>query len=113
MYPLTRRRVIAEFGIDDRAIETAWSKCRAGCERFAAELQSNGYLVGDGFTVADLSVAALFAPVAAPAEFPYPQPQRDHPRLAELRSLLDRYGALEWTRSIYARHRPRSSEVPA
>jgi glutathione S-transferase len=110
MYPLMRRRIAADFGIDRLGVERAWSKCRLAGERFAAELQPNGYLVGDGFTVADLTVAALFSPVVAPVEFPYPQPQRGHSRLEDLRRMIDGYGALEWTRWIYAHHRPRSME---
>jgi glutathione S-transferase len=111
MYPLMRRKIVADFGIDGSGVEVAWGKCRRACERFAAELQPNGYLVGDGFTVADLTVAALFSPVVAPAEFPYPQPQRDHPRLADLRRMIDECGAVEWTNWVYAHHRPRSMEV--
>jgi glutathione S-transferase len=111
MFPLMRRKIAADFGIDGSGVEAAWSKCRRACERFAAELQPNGYLVGDGFTVADLSVAALLSPVVAPVEFPYPQPQRGHPRLADLRRMIDDQGALEWTRWIYAHHRSRSMEV--
>jgi glutathione S-transferase len=113
MYPQVRRRIVADFGIDDAGIELAWEKLRSGGERFAAELQPNGYLVGDGFTVADLSVASIFAPVVAPEQFPYAQPQRGHPVFADLRATLDEYGALEWTREIYVRHRPRSAEVLA
>jgi glutathione S-transferase len=111
IYPLLRRQITSDFGIDDSGVEAAWEKCRTAGERFTAELQPNGYLVGDRFTVADLTVAALFSPVVAPAEFPYPQPQRDHPRLADLRAMLDGYEALEWTRWIYAHHRPRSMEI--
>jgi len=113
MFPLVRRSVVTDFEIDDARVELAWRKCRAACERFAAELQPNGYLVGQGFTVADLSVAAFLSPVVAPAEFPYPQPQRGHPLLTDLRAMIDEYGALGWTRRIYARHRPRSAEVAA
>lgn len=111
MYPLIRRGVARDFGINQSHIETAWSKCRLACERFAAELGPSGYLVGDGFTVADLTVAALLAPVVAPQQFPYPQPQRDHPRFADLRRMIGDWGALEWAQSIYARHRPRSIEI--
>jgi glutathione S-transferase len=111
IYPLLRRRIAGDFGMDSSGIERAWTKCRLAGERFAAELQPNGYLVGDGFTVADLTVAALFSPVVAPVQFPYPQPQRGHQRLADLRRMIDGYGALEWTRWIYAHHRPRSMEV--
>jgi glutathione S-transferase len=111
MHPLTRRKIAADFGIDRAGIEHAWSKCSAAGRRFAAELQPSGYLVGDRFTVADLTVAALLSPVVAPDQFPYPQPQRDHPRLADLRGMMDDWGGLEWARWIYARHRPRSMEV--
>src|SRR5438876_533678 len=74
-YPAIRRRVSSMFGIDDARVELALARCRAAMERFSAELQPNGYLVGRGFTVADLTVAALLAPLVAPPQFPYPQPQ--------------------------------------
>jgi glutathione S-transferase len=110
-YPLIRRGIEHDFGIDRRGVDRAWAKCRLACERFAAELQPSGYLVGDTFTVADLTVAALLSPAVAPERFPYPQPQREHPRLADLCRMIDDRGGLEWTRWIYAHHRPRSIEV--
>jgi glutathione S-transferase len=113
MYPLIRRGVRRDFGIDDAAVDAAWANCELACERLAAERGSGGYLVGDRFTVADLTVAALLSPVAAPDRFPYPQPQRGHRRLADLRRMIDHRGALEWARWIYEHHRPRSLEVPA
>lgn len=111
-YPLIRRGVVRDFGIDRAGIDAAWAKCQLACERFAAELGPSGYLVGEGFTVADLTVAALLSPVVAPERFPYPQPQRDHRRLADLRRMIDDRGGLEWTRWIYAHHRPASMEIP-
>jgi glutathione S-transferase len=113
MYPLIRRRVTADFGIDKRSVALAEGKCRAACERFRAELGPSGYLVGDRFTVADLTLAALVAPLIAPEQFPYPQPQRGHPRLADVRDLLEEHGAGEWTREVYARHRGESAEISA
>lgn len=41
-------------------------------DRLELELSASGYLVGDSFTVADLTAAALFYGVARPPEFPYP-----------------------------------------
>ena len=75
------------------------------------ELQPSGYLVGESFTVADLTLAALVAPAVAPEQFPYPQPQREHPRLAELRAGLAEEGLADWARAIYARHRGASAEI--
>ena len=111
IYPLIRRGLTRDFGIDSAGVNRAWRKCRRACERFAAELGSSGYLVAERFTIADLTVAALLSPVVAPRQFPYPQPQREHPRLADLRRMLDDRGALEWTRWIYEHHRPRSMAV--
>jgi glutathione S-transferase len=111
MFPLLRRRAVTAFGIDDASVTLAWKKLRAAGERFRAELQPSGYLVGNGFTVADLTVAALVAPAVAPQQFPYPQPQREHPLLAQLREALAEPGLLDWAREMYARHRGQSAEI--
>jgi glutathione S-transferase len=41
-------------------------------DRITVELQPSGYLVGDRFTVADLTAPALFSPLVMPKEFQYP-----------------------------------------
>jgi glutathione S-transferase len=107
-----RSNVVAAFGIDTRSVALAYEKLRFAGERFRAELQPSGYLVGDTFTVADLTLAALLAPVVAPEQFPYPQPQREHPLLATVRDVLAGPGLLDWTREIYSRHRGPSAEQP-
>jgi glutathione S-transferase len=110
-FPLLRRRIVADFGLDDRSVAHAFDMVRAAGERFRAERRPSGYLVGDRFTVADLTLAALIAPLVAPEQFPYPQPQRGHPRLAPVREALAESGLLDWTRGIYALHRGTSAEV--
>ena len=111
LFPAVRRRFVTAIGIDDASVERAWAKVRDAGERFRAELQPSGYLVGRTFTIADLTVAALAAPSVAPEQFPYPQPQRGHRLLAELRETLAESGLLEWTREMYARHRGSSAEI--
>jgi glutathione S-transferase len=110
-FPLVRRRITADFEINDCSVTIAFQKLRAAGDRFEAELQPSGYLVGETFTVADLTLAALLAPLVAPDQFPYPQPQRDHPRLAPARAALGESGLLDWTRGIYALHRGMSAEL--
>jgi glutathione S-transferase len=112
-WPLARRRLKGEFGIDDASVEDAFAKLRAAGERFRAEVEPSGYLVGSGFSVADLTLAAMTAPVIAPEQFPYPQAQRDNPRLERVRAALDEHGIREWAHGIYARHRGTSAEVAA
>jgi glutathione S-transferase len=111
-FPAVRRRMAATVGVDERRVGRAFEKVRAAGERFRAELQPSGYLVGDEFTVADLTLASLLAPAVAPEQFPYPQPQREHPLLAPLRDVLAEPGLLDWTREMYARHRRPSPALP-
>jgi glutathione S-transferase len=110
-FPLQRRRAHAAFGIDKASVERAWAKVFAAGERFRTELQPNGYLVGSGFTIADLATAAIVAPVVAPKQFPYPQPQREHPLFAPLREALAAPGLLDWALEMYSRHRGPSAEI--
>ena len=112
-FPRLRPRVAAGFGVDEESAALAFDRLREAGDRLRAELQPSGYLVGDGFTVADLTLAALLAPLVAPEQFPYPQPQRGHPRLAPVREALEASGLTEWAREMYARHRGRSAEVGA
>lgn len=110
-FPVTRRQVRKMFAIDEDSVRRAYGKLSAAGERFRAQLQPSGYLVGDSFTVADLTVAALIAPAVAPEQFPYPQPQRGHPALAEVRDTLGAHGLVDWCREMYRRHRGTSAEV--
>jgi glutathione S-transferase len=112
-FPLLRRRVAGSMGIDERSVELAYEKVRAAGERFRAELGPSGYLAGERFSVADLTLAALVAPVVAPRQFPYPQPQRDHELLEPLRETLAESGLRDWTLDIYARHRGETAEIDA
>jgi glutathione S-transferase len=77
----------------------------AAMDRLEAEIGPSGYLVGDSFTVADLTAASLFYPLVLPPEFPYPV-LLDVPEAGRefLASLAFRPGAL-WIREMYHRHR--------
>jgi glutathione S-transferase len=111
MFPQVRKRLNAEFGIDDVSVEHAFQKLHSAGRRFRAELDPSGYLGGDGFTVADLTLAALAAPAVAPVQFPYPQPHRGHPLTAPVRDVLAESGILDFSLEMYARHRGVSAEI--
>lgn len=110
-FPMVRRRLAGQFKIDEHSVKDAYGRVRAAGERFLRELQPSGYLVGESFTVADLTLAALIAPAVAPEQFPYPQPQRGHPLLGELRGALGEWGLTDWALDIYARHRSPSAAI--
>ncbi len=110
-FPAMRRQIRSQFAIDEDSVTRAHEKLEAAGERFRVQVQPSGYLVGDGFTVADLTLAALIAPAVAPEQFPYPQPQRGHPALAKVRDALGAHGLVDWAREMYRRHRWTSAEV--
>lgn len=110
-FPLIKNRARAGLHINAQSIEAAWTKIEAAGKRFRSELRPSGYLAGDDFTVADLTLAALVAPPLAPPQFPYPQPQRGHPLVEPVRQALDETGIREWALEIYAKHRGESAEI--
>ena len=66
--PLLRMR----YGIKPDTAEQGWEKTYAAMDRLESELDGREYLVGDGFTVADLTAAALFFPLVRPDEAAVP-----------------------------------------
>jgi glutathione S-transferase len=86
---------------------------RGALRRVEEETASARYLVGDSFTVADLTAASILALIVVPPEFPYIKLQPDE-RAAQFRefraSLKDRPG-FKWVEEMYARHRGVSAEV--
>jgi glutathione S-transferase len=88
---------------------------RAALAKVEAETDRSGYLVGDSFTVADLTAASILALVVVPPEFQYTKlhPDERARGFREFRaSLKDRLG-FRWVEDMYARHRGTSAEVAA
>lgn len=88
---------------------------RAALHKVEAEAGPGGYLVGDSFTVADLTAASILAVIVVPPEFPYIKlhPDERATQFREFRaSLKDRLG-FKWVEDMYARHRGSSAEMAA
>jgi glutathione S-transferase len=108
--PLVRHVIKMDYSATPANAERALARIRAAMDRVEAELQPSGYLVGDGFSVADLTAAALFTPMISPPERPYAP--TDVPReLRELEAELNARPGGEWVHEMYARHRGSSCEV--
>jgi hypothetical protein len=99
--------------ISAEAAAASRAKTVAAMDRLEREFSPSGYLVGDTFTVADLTAAALFYGVARPTEFPYPM-VADNDLPGSWREFLDplaqRPGA-QWVAEMYRQHRGRSAEI--
>ncbi|MBV9338312.1 MAG: glutathione S-transferase [Solirubrobacterales bacterium] len=71
-FPVLRVAMRRRFEISAESAADSRAKMVAAMDRLEREISSSGYLVGDSFTVGDLTAAALFYGVARPPEFPYP-----------------------------------------
>jgi glutathione S-transferase len=101
------------MGIDAARAAESRRKVEAAIDRIEHELQPSGYLVGDAFSVADLTAAALLSPVVLPREFPYVFPSPLPESVQRYRDSLADRRAVAWTEEMYRRHRGRSAEVAA
>jgi glutathione S-transferase len=92
------------FGVRDKgAADLARARIPAAFDRLEEELDGRDHLVGEDFSVADLTAAALFYPLVLPPEGPTPTELPD--AFMEFRaSQADRPG-FRWVERTYARYR--------
>jgi len=113
--PLFCQVVKRRYRIRPETVEESRQIVRAALDKIEAEVGPSGYLVGESFTVADLTAASILSPVVMPPEFPYIKLHPDE-RTAQSRrfrdSLKDRPG-FKWAEDMYARHRGTSADVAA
>jgi glutathione S-transferase len=87
---------------EDKAHD-ALGQTLAALDRLEAELGEHQYLVGERFTVADLTAAALFYPLVLPPDGPVRMavPQK----VSELRDSLAERRGFQWVGEMFTRHR--------
>ncbi|MEM8766891.1 MAG: glutathione S-transferase family protein [Pseudomonadota bacterium] len=107
LFPLARGLIAKGNGVTDpETVEGAFAGTRKALDTIAARTAATGYCVGQAFTVADLTVAALFAPIAQVKHLdmkrPEPMPERVQAVIAQFAD----HPAVAWVQQIYARHRP-------
>jgi glutathione S-transferase len=118
--PAVRPFVRRDYGVSVESAEVAHGEVLAVMDRIEAELRPSGYLVGDRFSVADLTAAALFTPLIAPPYRPY-LPATFPAALQPLREELTARPGGRWIHEMYERHRrvggaasaPAGSAAPA
>jgi glutathione S-transferase len=98
------------FGVrDEEAAEIARGKIVAALDRLEAELGPSGYLVGDSFSVADLSAAALFFPLVLPDEGPVPTDEPPPAGMESFRAPLQERPGYRWVEETFRKHRRAST----
>jgi len=113
LFPALRVVMKADMKIDAGSVARSREKVLAALDRLEAELRPSGYLVGDRFSVADLTAAALLAPVVLPPEFPYRPPGPLPAPVTRWRDALVSRPVCRWAAEMYRRHRGRSAEIGA
>jgi glutathione S-transferase len=106
-FPVLRVGMKRFMNIYEEPAARSRQKCIEALDTLERELGDKDYLVGDSFSIADLTAASLFYPLALPPEFPYTSPTWEElPEGAKdfLGELRDRPGA-RWVGEMYRRHR--------
>ncbi len=85
--------------------ELARAKVLTALDRLEAELGDGEYLVGDDFSVADLTAASLFYPLAQPEEGPISPDQPSAKGFERFREPLEERHGIKWVREMFRRHR--------
>ena len=108
----TRVYTKLRFGVgDDRDAELAGAGILAALDRIEEELGSGEYLVGESFSVADLTAASLLNPIVLPDGGPIPNDQPPARGLQEFRKPLEDRPGFQWVNEMYSRHRKPAQAV--
>ncbi|MGB8331430.1 MAG: glutathione S-transferase family protein [Polyangiales bacterium] len=114
VFPLSRRMVFKALQVNSQAADKSEGLVRDFLAQ--RDRSSNGgrqYLVGDTFTLADLTMASILSPLARPAEHPF-YPQISLGTASEdLIESFRGYRLLSWVRDCYARHRSGQGPISA
>jgi glutathione S-transferase len=102
--PVVVPAVRRDYEVHEAGAAEALDGLRRAMDLIESEVGPEGYLVGSGFTVADLAGAALFTPVIGPPERSY-LPTIVPPGLREVRDELEARAGGRWVLEMFARHR--------
>ena len=109
-FPLVRTLMRSDMNITDEGAARSRARLDAAFDRLERETGPSGHLAGDGFSVADLTAAALLSPLTFPPEYPYSTP----PLPEHVREIQARYAhrpGFAWARETYRRFRGRSTAI--
>jgi glutathione S-transferase len=110
-FPVTRGIMKRSMGIDAKSAAAGRERVREALDFVAQHAGAKGYLVGEGFSVADLTAASLLQLTIFPEQMQIRLPEpKSEAALRWLERWADHPGTA-WVADIYERHRGRSAEV--
>jgi glutathione S-transferase len=108
MMPLGWRYVSKRYKFTQEAFERSCEVLVAALDRIEAERGGRPHLVGDRFSVADLTAAALLYPLVSPPEYQYELPE---PPPSKFLESVQGHPALDWIATTWREHRRPSAAV--
>lgn len=109
MLPLVKGVMRKSMDIHPDALEEGNALTRQAFDFVAAETCDTGYLVGDRFTIADLTAAAILAPSV---QLDYVDMMKPRPVAPSVQAYLDLFAdhpGAHWVKAIYEKHRAPAS----
>lgn len=105
-FPLARGMIAKANGTTDpENVKQAFNIVESALSEIETSSKDTGYIIGDAFSIADLTAASLLAPIANPR---HPDMARPEPIPACVLQLLARYQnqpAIKWVGKMYESHR--------
>jgi glutathione S-transferase len=113
--PVLAPVIRSSYDVNPQRVARSREVVRAAFDTVASEAGPGGYLVGDTFTVADLTAASILGLIVVPPQFPYIKlrPDERGAQFQEFRASLVEHPGFKWVEDMYARHRGTSAEVAA
>lgn len=105
IYPALRRKIYQTYVVSPAKVERSMREFERALAEIGQRLDGKRYLVGDRFTRADLSVAAMLSLLVMPPEHPFPWIAIPD---SEARAFYDAYRdhpVCGWVREMYRMHR--------
>ncbi len=100
--------------IDPETRALAPRQIETGLDRIERLRAGRPYLVGDEFSIADLTAASILGSIATPPELRHQPSESLFPEsVLKLREQWSKHPSAEWVRDIYKSHRGPSAEVAA
>ena len=93
------------MGISTANYASSLAKFNLAVDRLDDLIQSNGYLVGNEFSIADLTAASLLSPLVRPAGTPYAKLQHAAPAYVDFCASYAQRPFFNWVQTMYQKHR--------
>jgi glutathione S-transferase len=113
IFPMIRVVMRQKMRLGEAAREPGLAALRKGLDFVAAKAGPRGFLVGDRFSVADLTAASLLALVCFPPELRPGLPQPVVPAMAGWLARWADHPGTAWVQAMFREHRPPSAELAA